>query len=146
MEELIKNSKSQDWDQKKRYLARYKKNLALIDRLNKKINRLDERSESLKSPNYSGMPRGGTPVTSYDIKDEKVDLEKRVQKLKDKGEVLKEEIIDAIDTLEDPRYADVLEYFFIDCMDLSEIADIMDYSVRHIKTLYSDGINSISLP
>ena len=146
MEELINDFESQEWLRKKRYLARYKKNLALIDRLKNKIDLLDERSEKIKSPNYSGMPRGGTPVTSYDMKEEKADLEARIERLKIKGAIYKKEILETIDELEDPRYADVLEYFFIERLELSDIAEEMDYSLRHIKALYSDGIKAISLP
>lgn len=146
MEELINDFESQEWLRKKRYLARYKKNLALIDRLKNKVDLLDERSEKIKSPNYSGMPRGGTPVTSYDMKEEKADLEARIERLKIKGATYKKEILETIDELEDPRYADVLEYFFIERLELSDIAEEMDYSLRHIKALYSDGIKAISLP
>ena len=146
MEELINDFESQEWLRKKRYLARYKKNLALIDRLKNKVDLLDERSEKIKSPNYSGMPRGGIPVTSYDMKEEKADLEARIERLKIKGATYKKEILETIDELEDPRYADVLEYFFIERLELSDIAEEMDYSLRHIKALYSDGIKAISLP
>ena len=145
MEEITRDFKNQDWDLKKRYLKRYRKNQALIERLNRKIELLDQRSEGVKSPKYTGMPRGGIPVTPFDMKDEKSDLLSRVIKLKQKGEIFKREILEAIDSLDDPRYAEVLESFFIDCKDLDTIAEEMGYSVRHVKNLYSKGISNITL-
>lgn len=146
MEELINDFEIQERDQKKMFLKRYKKNIALIERLNNKVELLDLRSETIKSPNYSGMPRGGTPITAFDMKDEKAELLDRIIRLKKKGEIYKREILDVIDNLDDTRYAEVLESFFIDCKDLDQIAEEMGYSIRHVKSLYSQGIDSISLP
>ena len=145
MEELINDFEIQERDQKKIFLKRYKKNVALINRLYNKVEMLDLRSETVKSPNYSGIPRGGTPITAYDKKDEKNDLLARIDRLKKKGEDYKREILDVIDNLDDTRYAEVLESFFIDCKDLDEIAEDMGYSIRHVKSLYSKGIDSITL-
>ena len=52
-----------DLIRKKRYMKRYKKNNTLINRLENKLADLDARMYKIKSPNYSDMPRGGTPVT-----------------------------------------------------------------------------------
>lgn len=145
MEELIEDFEIQERDRKKIFLKRYKKNVALIDRLYNKVEILDRRSETVKSPNYSGMPRGGTPITAFDLKDEKNDLLARIDRLKKKGEIYKSEILEVIDNLDDTRYAEVLESYFIDCKDLSEIAEEMGYSIRHVKSLYSKGIDSITL-
>ena len=57
----------QEIERKKRSLKRYKKNIACINRLEDKLKALDARITSVKSPNYSGMPRGGTPITSEDL-------------------------------------------------------------------------------
>lgn len=146
MEELIEDFEIQERDRKKIFLKRYKKNVALIERLYNKVELLDRRSETLKSPNYSGMPRGGTPITAFDLKDEKNDLLARIERLKKKGEIYKSEILDVIDNLDDPKYAEVLESFFIDCKDLTEIAEEMGYSIRYVKRLYSKGIDMVALP
>lgn len=145
MEELTEDFESQERNRKKRYLKRYRKNRALIDRLKNKVVLLDCRSESVKSPNLSGMPRGGNHVTAFDMKDEKNDLIARIKRLEDRGEIFKSEIIGKIDDLDDPRYAEVLESFFIDCKSLDTIAEEMGYSIRHVKSLYSKGIELISL-
>lgn len=135
----------QELDRKKRFLKRYKKNLANIDRLKIKIEKLDERLQNLRSPILSDMPRGGTPISKDDILQDKIDLEERIRRFEKKGATYKREIIDAIDELDDTRYAEILESFCIDCKSLEDIAKEMDYTDRHIKRLYSEAILSVDI-
>ena len=139
----MENQFSQEIKNKKHSLKKYKVNLACVSRLEEKLILLDERIKSIKSPNYSGMPRGGTPVTIEELLSDKVDLEKRIQRLKDKGKRLKDSIIEEIDSLEDPKQAEVLELFLIDCMTIEEIAEDMGYTDRYIYDLYRDAINEL---
>ena len=133
----------QDIDFKKRYLKRYRKNRALISRLQNKIINLDDRIKSIRSPGFSDMPRGGTPITKEDLTAEKVDIERRIERLELKGGNIKNDIIDIIDELEDPRYAEILESFLIDCKDFGDIAEDNGYSVRHVERLYSEAIKAV---
>lgn len=135
----------QESDNKKRFLKRYRKNVALIDRLKKKIESLDERMTSLRSPKMSDMPRGGTPVTIEDLIAEKIEIEQRIRRLEDKGRLIKVEILDRIDELDDTRHVEILESFFIDCIDLETIADNNGYTLRHTIRLYSDAIRKMSV-
>jgi hypothetical protein len=132
-------------EQKKAYLRRYKKNIELIDRLKDKLEMLNERLITIKSPNYSGMPRGGTPVTQDDLISEIMELEDRIKRLKDKSRKLKVEILSKIDEIEDSRYAEILESYFIDRKDFSCIAEDMGYNIRHVIRLYTEAINIMSL-
>ena len=133
----------QDIEFKKRYLKRYRKNRALISRLQNKIINLDDRIKSIRSPGFSDMPRGGTPITKEDLTAEKVDIERRIERLELKGGNIKNDIIDIIDELEDPRYAEILESFLIDCKDFGDIAEDNGYSVRHVERLYSEAIKAV---
>ena len=141
----MENQHSQEIEKKKRSLKRYKKNLACIGRLEEKLTLLDERIKSVRSPNISGMPRGGTPVSLEELLSDKVDLEKRIARLKGKSRDLKNEILDEIDTLEDPRHCEILEAFFIDCIPLEDIAENEGYTTRHIYRLYCEAVSLLSL-
>ena len=132
-------------ERKKRFLKRYRKNVACINRLKEKLETLDGRIKAIRSPNYSGMPRGGTPVTIDDLLADKNELERRIKRLRAKGDGLRAEIIDEIDTLEDVRYCDILEDFFIGCKSLEDIADDEGYSVRHVYRLYSEAVTRLAL-
>lgn len=141
----MENSEIQQIERKKRSLKRYKKNLACIERLEAKLDQINDRMISVRSPNLSGMPRGGTPVTLADLISEKDELEERIKRLKDKSKKLRGEILDEIDSLEDTRYCDVLEGFFIDCLSLEAIAEEMGYTDRHVYRLYSEGVTKLAL-
>jgi predicted DNA-binding protein YlxM (UPF0122 family) len=129
---------------KKRSLKRYKKNLKCINRLEEKLESLDDRLTAIRSPNFSGMPRGSVPVTIDDLLGDKMELERRISRLKRKGQDLKREILDEIDTLDDPRYCEILESFFINCLTIEEIAEEEGYTERHIYRLYNEAISILA--
>lgn len=129
---------------KKRFLRRYQNNLACISRLEAKLVILDERITTIKSPNYSGMPRGGVPITLEDLIADKDDLERRIKRLRRKSRDLKESVYEVIDSLEDPRYCEVLEAHFIDGLSFRDIAEEMGYAERHVRKLYARAIRSLS--
>ena len=130
-------------EQKKRYLKRYKKNLALIERLENKLADLNDRIYKVKSPSYSAMPKGSTPVELSDLISDKEGLIARIDRLRDKSKKLKVETLNIIDELDDPRHAEILESFFIDCKTFEEIADEIGYTTRHVTRVYSDAISYI---
>lgn len=129
---------------KKKSLKRYRKNQACINRLREKLFTLTKKIESAKSSTLSGMPRGGKPVTMDDLISDKMILEGRIKRLEKKQDVYKNQILDEIDLLDDPRYCEVLEGYFIDCLTLDEIAEKEGYSVRHTYKLYSDAISLLA--
>lgn len=131
-------------EKKKRSLKRYRKNLACVNRLEEKLVLLDERIEGLKSPNLSGMPRGGTPISIDELISDKIELEKRIKRLKIKKKNLKSEILEEIDSLDDPRYCEILEAFFIECKTLDDIAEDEGYTLRHVYRLYSEAVSILA--
>jgi len=133
-------------DKKKRWLYRYRNNQLKIERLQNKLETLEARIISIKSPNYSGMPRGGTPITIADLLSDKEDIKKRIKKLSSKGKVIKCEIQEAIDTLEYSKQAEVLEYWFINGYSVDQINEILSYSNTYIYRLYSRALNNINIP
>lgn len=52
-------------------------------------------------------------------------------------------VLEEIDTLEDDRYVEVLESFFIDCKSFADIAEDTGYQERHVIRLYSQGIEEL---
>lgn len=140
----MEDDKIQEIKKKKRSFKRYRYNLSCIVRLEEKLTLLDERLQSVRSPNMSGMPRGGTPVSNEELITDKIDLENRIKRLKVKNAKIKSDILEEIDTLEDPRYCEVLEAYFIECKSISDIAFDMGYSDRYIYDLYKDAINALT--
>lgn len=132
-------------EKKKRALKRYKKNKSCIERLYNKLALSEEKLTSVKSPNFSGMPRGGSPITLADQISDKVEIEERIKRLTEKGDILRAEILKELDTLEDPLEVEVLESFFIDCLDIPQIAENMNFTDRHVYRLYSQGVTKLAL-
>lgn len=130
---------------KKRSLRRYRKNVECIERLERKLKILSERITTIKSPNFSGMPRGGVPVTLDDLMSDKLDLENRIKRLKSKSRNLKLAVYEEIDSLEDSRYCEILEAYFIDGLSFEDIADQLGYTTRHTIKLYSEAIRLLSV-
>lgn len=141
----MENSDIERVEKKKRSLKRYKKNLSCIERLEAKLETLDTRITSVRSPKLSDMPRGGQPVTTEDMILEKIELEERIERLKTKSKKLRSETLEEIDRVEDPRYSEILEGFFIDCKSLEEIADDTGYTIRHVYRLYSEAVTFLAL-
>lgn len=133
-------------NKKKCWLYRYRNNQAKILRLQDKLETLEERIISIKSPNYSGMPRGSSPVTLDDLLSDKEQLLHRIKSLTTKGVTLKREILDAIDTLEHQKQADILEYWFINGYTAEQIDEILNCSTTYVYRLYSRSIKSIIIP
>ena len=136
----------QELGRKKRYLRRYKKNLAQLERLENRLANLDDRLYGLRSPVISDMPKGGgSRVTQAELLSDKINLENRINSLVEKGRRIKGEILEKIDTLENSLHSEILESFFIDCKTIPEIAEDLDYSERHIARLYSEAIASLDI-
>ena len=141
----MENQDIQEIASKKRFLKRYRKNLNCIVRLEEKLALLEVKLNSVRSPNLSGMPRGGVPVTIEDLVADKIDLENRIKRLKEKSKRLKLEILEEIDSLDDSRYVAILEGFFIDCLSMEDIAENEGYTIRHVYTLYHNAIRALTL-
>lgn len=139
------NNENLDISNKKRYLKRYRKNVSCIKRLEKKLYLLTQRIESVRTASLSGMPRGGVPVTIDELLSDKIELENRIERLKHKNKKIKSEILEEIDSLDDPRYCEVLEAYFIDCLSISEIAEREAYTDRHVYRLYDEAIHILSV-
>jgi len=136
---------SQELNRKKRFLKRYRKNRVLISRLKNKVSSLDARIVGMRSPVLSDMPRGGTPVTKEDLIAEKMEIEERIERLESKGKIFKKEILDKIDDLDDIRYVEILEAFFIEGLSFEDIAENEGYGLRHVIRLYTEALEEMSL-
>lgn len=137
------NDKS--YNQQKIYLKRYRKNILLIDRLEEKLARLDDRIFKIKSATFGDQPKGGIPISLDELLADKEDLNIRINKLLVRGRKYKKEIEQQIDSLEDVRYAEILEMFFIELKDFEIIADELGYTIRHVIRLYSEAIDILAM-
>ena len=130
---------------KKSFLKRYRNYLIRIERLEEKLLNIDTQLEGMSSKRISDMPTGGLPVTVEDILNRKEETKKRIQRLIDTSLLVKDEIYEVIDHIDDYRFAEVLESYFIECKTLECIAEEKHYSVQHVGYLYGKGLDMIQL-
>lgn len=130
---------------KKQWLRRYRKNEAKIERLEEKINFIDARMEGVKGIRMSSEPKGSSHVSQAELLSDKMDIEERIKRLKIKSRQLKNEICNAIDTLENDKHVEVLESYFIDGLSFEEIAVKINRTTRRAIWLYSDAIEAINI-
>ena len=138
--------KTQIQEKKKAWLRRYRKNIEMLSRLQEKHDLLDHRLTAIKSPSPTGMPRGGTPVTVADLVSEKLELEERIARSQEKCKTIRREILAVIDDLDDIRYCEILEEYFIKQKSFAEISNEMSYSEKSVIRLYSQAIDLLCIP
>lgn len=135
----------QDKEKEVKYsLKRYQNKLACIQRLEQKVADLDDRLTTVRTPTLSGMPRGGSPVTTEDLIGEKADLESRIVRMKKDLSKAKAETYHLIDMLDTVRQVEVFEAHFIDGLSFEDIAEKMHYTSRNVYALYKKGVRYIS--
>lgn len=132
-------------EKKKKQLRRYRKNRECLNRLYEKLDFIKIKMINPRAFKVSGMPKGGTPVTMGDLLIEKEELENRIVELKAKGSIIRKEILKEIDTLDDYRYCEILEGYFIDGKSLEDIAYAEGYTLRHVYRLYKRGVELLTL-
>lgn len=133
-------------DQKKKWLYRYIKNKENLTRLNERLEVLDQRITSIRSPGFSDMPRGGIPVTLEDLVADKAELEERITRARGRGLIMKQEISDRIHTLDNLRYVGLLEDRFIYGLSMAEIAKTLGCSERHAYLVCKEAIEALPWP
>ena len=131
---------------KKAWLNRYANQVRGIERLENKREILEERITSVRSPTLSGLPRGGTPITIEDLIADKLDIEDRILRLKDKARRVRREILDAIDDIEEVNLCEVMEGRYILLQSPEDLAESMGFNTRHIWRILSQGVEAIQIP
>ncbi|MGJ0706677.1 hypothetical protein [Enterococcus avium] len=130
----------------KKYLNRYRRYMKRVKKLEEKLYLIDCDLEGVQTKNITDMPTGGVPLTTDDLLVRKEETEHRIQNLLDLSKRIRYEVLNCIDMLEDDRFAEVLECYFIDRMTFEEIAEKKNYSIRHVGYLYGRGIELVSVP
>lgn len=128
----------------KALLSKYRNAMELVEDVEMEIEAIDKRMTSIKSKNLSGMPRGGTPVTTEDLLDEKMFLEKRKQKLEAMASEQRDFVQRVIDTLVSARQNKILTMYYVKRMTPQEIAESEHCTERTVYRFMSKGIKWLS--
>lgn len=132
--------------EKKKFLKRYLRIMKRVERLENKRAQLDARLTSISGRPITDMPRGGIPMNMNDVLANKLETEERITRLTRESMDIRKEIFGLLDGLTDVRHVEVLELFFIDGLQVEDIAERMGYTTRHTMRFYTDAIKKLDWP
>lgn len=127
---------------KKDILKDYKNRALKLRRLR---NKLDLINLGAKSVSYSDMPRAYSNVSQEDLIHDKLELEERIEKLATSIQKMKEQIVAAIDKLENDKHSASLEMYYIDLMNMFDISIELGVDVRTVKRYIKKAIIELDL-
>lgn len=140
-------SEDNEFQKKKRYLARYRKKKRLISRLEDKLFEMDASFHSLKGTALSPTKTSGGVAKTIDDRYSQIeDLESRINRLLSVSRKLRVEIYNILDKLEDEHENEVLELYFIEDKSILDISTQTNYSYRYVMKLYSNGVQHVEIP
>lgn len=116
-----------------------------IDEAMERLERMRAKLEAGRMSNLTGMPRGGA-VDWTETADRVIELEKRVNARVREMVRQKQAAMDAIRAVSDPRWAEVLELYYIDGYTWEQIAEIVCRDVRTVQRWHGDGLLMIKVP
>ena len=129
----------------KEFLRRARSIDRRIDEATERVERLRARLESGRMSSITGMPRGGASDWTVTA-DRLIELERDVNaRVRDMCR-LKRLAQEAIDRVDDARYRELLELYYIDGFTWEQVAETMEYDVRHVTRLHGEALLKVRVP
>lgn len=116
-----------------------------VDEANERLERLRARIEAGRLSQITGMPRGGASdwtETASLLIDMEREINAKVREMV-RGKRL---AMQAIEAVEEIRYREVLELYYLDGFTWEQVAEQMDMSDRHVKRLHGKALLKIKVP
>ena len=116
-----------------------------IDRATERVDRLRARLEAGRLNVLTGMPRGGGADWT-ETADRLIELEKIVNaRIREMCEV-KRLAMEAIERVEEMRYREVLELYYLDHYTWDKVAETMQLDRRWVTRLHGKALMKIKIP
>ena len=116
-----------------------------IDHAAERVERLRARLEAGRMSRITGMPRGGGSDWT-ETADRLIELEQAVNaRVRDMCRI-KRQAIAAIDAVEDARYRELLELYYIDGKTWEQVAERMGYDRRWVTRLHGMALQKVKVP
>lgn len=132
-------------EQKIRYLSRYRRLNQRIDRLLEEQSRWRERALKI-TPTLSQAPGGGGSGSPIERPMDKVlEIDVEINREIDELQIVRQEIRNTLNQLEDENLKLLMEYRYIDGMTWEQIAEKMDYSRQWVTSLHGMALQKIKL-
>jgi DNA-directed RNA polymerase specialized sigma subunit len=116
-----------------------------VDEATERVMRLRARLEAGRMAQISDMPRGGNSDWT-ETANALIDLEKDMNaKIREMVKV-KRLAMEAIEAVEEIRYREVLELYYLNGYTWEKVAEQMGYDVRHITRLHGKALLKVKVP
>ena len=116
-----------------------------IDRATERVERLRARLEAGRLNQLTGMPRGGNSDWT-ETADKLIELEQIVNARVREMCKVKRLAMEAIEAVEEMRYREVLELYYLDGFTWDTVAKQMGYDVRHVTRLHGKALQKVKVP
>lgn len=116
-----------------------------IDEATERVMRLRARLETGRMAQISDMPRGGGSDWT-DTANALIDLEMQMNARIREMCKLKRLAMEAIEAVEEARYREVLELYYLDGFTWEQVAEQMGYDLRWIYRLHGRALRKIRVP
>lgn len=129
------------------FLERYRKSLRRLDYLGMELQEARQRADSLKSVIYDRMPRGSGGHNN-DLSDIIIRLEEhaaRYRKAFRKCEDIRQEIIEALEALENQNEYDALYLLYITGISADSAAEKMNLSTKSVYRLRQSAMQHLKI-
>ena len=132
-------------EQKIRHLSRYRRLNERIDRLLEEQSRWRERASKI-TPTLSQAPGGGGSGSPIERPMDKVlEIEKEVYREINEARIVRKEIRETLNQLEDENLKLLMEYRYIDGMTWEQIAVKMNYCWRQVCRKHGQALTKIRM-
>ncbi len=136
----------QEYQNKKEYLAGYRKACKKIESLKEQLESLWEIEQSIKSQQMSDMPKGSSRHQDLSVLMVKLeDLQEKIDDAIVESCRIKLEIEEALWELKDAEGARVLRFRYIYFIRCSEISKIMNYSRTQVWRIHDKAIKNLKM-
>ena len=116
-----------------------------IDRATERVERLRARLEAGRLSQLTGMPRGGSSDWT-ETADKLIELEQLVNARVREMCRVKRLAMEAIEAVEEMRYREVLELYYLDGYTWEKVAETMQLDRRWVTRLHGKALLKIKVP
>ena len=116
-----------------------------VDEATERVDRLRAKLEAGRMSSVTGMPRGGGQDWT-ETADALIELEREVNaRIREMCRV-KRLAMEAIEAVDEMRYREVLELYYLSGYTWDKVAETMGYDVRHVTRLHGKALKKVKVP
>ncbi len=143
--EKRESKESKEIKKKKKFLRKFYWDSKDLEDLERKLEKINIKIESIRTSNLSSMPKTGLAQDISDLLALQEQYQQQIVKKIIKLEKNRQNIESSIDTLEDSRLKLILRYSYLENYTYKDIAIELKKSERHIRRLHDIAIRLLEI-